>query len=64
MRCYKCKVKIVRDWEVTVYAKNKKEAAEEAPSLCTVGWGFLIKTHTEVTEIEHMAAKRKKVNND
>ena len=33
MRCYKCKVKIVRDWEVTVYAKNK---VEEVTSLCTV----------------------------
>lgn len=31
MRCYRCKVKIVRDWEVIVYAKNKKEAADEAP---------------------------------
>lgn len=60
MRCYRCKVKIVRDWEVVVYAKNKKEAADEAPSLCTVGWGFPIKTYTEVTEIEHMAKKEGK----
>ena len=61
MRCYKCKLKIVRDSEVIVYAKNKKEAAEEA---LRIGWGFPIKTHTEVTEIEHMATKRKRVNND
>lgn len=60
MRCYRCKVRIVQDWEVTVYAKNKKEAAEEAPSLCTVGWGLPIKTYTEVTEIEHMAKKEGK----
>lgn len=58
MRRYKCKVKIVRDWEVTVYAKNKKEAAEEAPSLCAGGWGFPIKTYVEVTEIEQMVAKK------
>ena len=55
MRCYKCKVKIVQDWEVTVYAKNK---VAEVTSLCTVGQGFPVKTHTEVTEIEHMADKK------
>lgn len=56
MRCYKCKVKIVQYWEVTVYAKNK--SGRRSPSLCTVGQGFPIKTHTEVTEIEHMADKK------
>ena len=38
MSNYKCKVRIIRDTELTVYAKNKNEAK----NLCK--YGFLIPT--------------------
>ena len=33
MSDYKCKVRIIRDMEITVYAKNKNEAEKEAKNL-------------------------------
>jgi len=59
MSDYKCKVRLIRDMEITVHAKNKKEAEEEAKDLCKCGWGLLIGEHTELLEIERMTAKKK-----
>ena len=55
MSNYKCKVRIIRDTELTVYAKNKNEAT----NLCKYGFGFPLGEHTEVLEIEHMTAKKR-----
>lgn len=38
---YKCKVKIILDTELTVYAKNKNEAK----NLCKYGFGFPLGEH-------------------
>ncbi len=59
MSDYKCKVRIVRDMEITVYAKNKNEAEKESKNLCGYGWGFPLGEHKEVIEIERMTAKKK-----
>jgi len=56
---YKCKVRIIRDKEITVYAKNKTEAEKEAKNLCKYGWGLPLGEHTEVFEIERITAKKK-----
>ena len=59
MSDYKCKVRIIRDREITVYAKNKNEAEEKAKNLCKIGVGLPLGEHTEVLEIERMTAKKK-----
>lgn len=59
MSDYKCKVRIIRDTEITVHAKNKKEAEEEAKELCKCGWGVSMEKHAEVIEMERMTAKKK-----
>ena len=59
MSDYKCKVRIFRDTEITVYAKNKKETEEEAKDWCKRGWGLPLDEHVEVFEIERMTAKKK-----
>ena len=58
MRTYKCKVRVIRDWEVVVYAKNKDEAKKEAPSLCTSGWGITVASQTEILDIEHIPKEK------
>lgn len=58
MSDYKCRVRIIRDREITVYAKNKNEAEKEAKNLCGYGWGFLLGEHKEVLEIERMTKKK------
>jgi hypothetical protein len=45
--------------EIIVYAKNKKEAEEQAKNLSKYGWGFSLGEHKEVLEIERMTAKKK-----
>lgn len=40
MSDYRCKVRIIHEKEITFYAKNKKEAEEEAKYLCQNGWGL------------------------
>ena len=60
MSDYRCKVRIIRETQITVYAKNKNEAEKEAKNLCKYGWGFPIGEHAEVFEIERMTAKRKR----
>ena len=59
MSDYRCKVRIIRDTEITVHAKNKKEAKKEAKSLCGYGWGFPLGEYKEVLEMERMTAKKK-----
>ena len=59
MSDYRCKVRIIRDKEITVYAKNKNEAEKEAKNLCGYGWGFPLGEHKEVIEMERMTAKKK-----
>lgn len=59
MSDYKCKVRIIRDTEITVRAKNKKEAEEKAKELCKCGWGVSLEKHAEVIEMERMIAKKK-----
>ena len=59
MSDYRCKVRIIRDREITIHAKNKKEAEKEAKNLCGYGWGFPLGEHKEVLEIERMTAKKK-----
>ena len=58
MSDYKCKVRIIRDMEITIYAKNKKEAEEEAKDWCKRGWGKPLDEHVEVFEIERMTKKK------
>ena len=59
MSYYRCKVRIIKDRVITLYAKNKKEAEEEAKSLCKHGWGLPLEEYEEILEIERMTAKRK-----
>lgn len=59
MSDYKCKIRIVRDMEITVYAKNKNEAEKESKNLCKYGLGLPLGEHIEVIEIERMTAKKK-----
>lgn len=59
MSDYRCKVRIIRDREITIYAKNKNEAEEKAKNLCEIGVGLPLEVHTEVLEIERMTAKKK-----
>lgn len=58
MSNYKCKVRIIRDREITVYAKNKNEAEKEAKNLCKYGWGLPLEEYVEVLDIERMTAKK------
>ena len=59
MSDYKCKVRIIRDKEITVYAKNKNDAEKEAKISCRHGFGLPIDEHVEVLEMERMTAKKK-----
>lgn len=59
MSDYRCKVRIIKDRVITVYAKNKKEAEEEAKNLCQNGWGLPLEEYEEILEIERMTAKKK-----
>lgn len=59
MSDYKCKVRIIRDMEITIYAKNKKVAEEEARDWCKSGCGLPLGEHIEVLEMERMTAKKK-----
>jgi len=59
MSDYKCKVRIIRDMEITVYAKNKNEAEKEAKISCRHGFGLPLGEHAEVIEIERITAKKK-----
>lgn len=59
MSDYRCKVRIIRDREITIYAKNKNEAEEKAKNLCEIGVGLPLEVHMEVLEIERMTAKKK-----
>ena len=59
MSDYRCKVRIIRDTEITVHAKNKKEAEENAKELCKCGWGVSLEKHAEVIEMERMTSKKK-----
>ena len=43
MSDYRCKVRIIHEKEITVHAKNKKEAEEEAKYLCQNGFTFSTK---------------------
>lgn len=61
MSDYKCKVRIIREREITVYARNKQEAEKEAKSLCGYGWGIPLSEHKEVFEVERMTAKKKEL---
>ena len=59
MSDYRCKVRIIHEKEITVHAKNKKEAEEEAKDLCQNGWGLILEKRAEVLEMERMTAKKK-----
>ena len=59
MSDYRCKVRIIRDTEITVHAKDKKEAEEEAKDLCKCCWGLPIGEQVEVLEMERVTAKKK-----
>lgn len=59
MSDYKCKVRIIHDREITVYAKNKNEAEKEAKNLCKRGFGLPFREYVEVFAIERMTAKKK-----
>lgn len=59
MSDYKCKVRIIRDTEITVYSKNKNDAEEKAKNLCKIGLGLPLGEYIEVFEIERMTAKKK-----
>ena len=52
MSDYRCKVRIIKDRVITVHAKNKKEAEEEAKFLCKYGWGLPLGEYEEIIEIE------------
>ena len=54
MSDYRCKVRIIRDREIILYAKNKNEAEEKAKNLCEIGVGLPLEVHIEVIEIERM----------
>ena len=59
MSDYRCKVRIIHEKEITVHAKNKKEAEEESKYLCQNGWGLILENRAEVIEMERMTAKKK-----
>ena len=59
MSDYRCKVRIIHQKEMTVHAKNKKEAEEEAKYLCQNGWGLILEKRAEVLEMERMTEKKK-----
>ena len=59
MSDYRCKVRIIHEKEITVHAKNKKEAEEEAKDLCQNGWGLILEKRAEVLEMERMTEKKK-----
>lgn len=59
MSDYKCKVRIIRDMEITIHAKNKNDAEKEAKHWCKYGFGLPLGEHAEVFEIERMTAKKK-----
>ena len=59
MSDYRCKVRVIRDKEITIHAKNKNEAEEKAKNLCEIGVGLPLEVHMEVIEIERMTAKKK-----
>lgn len=59
MSYYRCKVRIIHEKEITFYAKNKKEAEEEAKDLCQNGWGLILEKRAEVLEMERMTEKKK-----
>ena len=59
MSDYRCKVRIIHEKEITVHAKNKKEAEEESKYLCQNGWGLILENRAEVLEMERMTAKKK-----
>ena len=59
MSDYRCKVRIIHEKEITVHAKNKKGAEEEAEYLCQNGWGPILEKRAEVLEMERMTAKKK-----
>ena len=59
MSDYRCKVRIIHEKEITVHAKNKKEAEEEAKDLCQNGWGLSLENRAEVLEMERMTEKKK-----
>ena len=55
MRKYECRVRMIQDRHIVVYAKNKDKAKEEACRLCTNGWGIPITSRKEVISIEHIS---------
>ena len=59
MSDYRCKVRIIQDREITVYAKNKNEAEEKAKNLCKCGIGLSLGESIEVFGLERMTAKKK-----
>ncbi len=59
MSDYKCKVRIIRDVEITVYSKNKNDAEKEAKIACRHGFGLPLGEYAEVFEIERMTVKKK-----
>ena len=59
MSDYKCKVRIIRDMEITVYAKNKNEVEEKAKNLCRRGFGLPLREYIEVFGLERITAKKK-----
>ena len=59
MSDYRCKVRIIHEKEITVHAKNRKEAEEEAEYLCQNGWGLILEKRAEVLEMERMTEKKK-----
>ena len=59
MSDYKCKVRIIRDTEITVYAKNQNEAEKEAKNLCRRGFGLPLREYIAVFGLERMTAKKK-----
>ena len=59
MRDYRCKVRIIHEKEMTVHAKNNKEAEEESKYLCQNAWGIILENRAEVLEMERMTAKKK-----
>ena len=59
MSDYRCKVRIIHEKEITVHAKNKKEAEEEAKYVCQNGRGLILETRAEVLEMDRITAKKK-----
>ena len=59
MSDYRCNVRIIDEKDITVHAKNKKEAEEESKYLCQNGWGLILENRAEVLEMERMTAKKK-----